>query len=268
MTDKNVTVSILGAGWMGFPLGVRLKKLGYSVNASTTEKEKISQFNDAGFKSFIIKCPIQFNSEFSQEEAQQFFDTDILVITVPFKRSLVDPNDYKVQISSILDQLNHTRKTKIIFTSSTAIYPNTNGKVTEATPHDTTNPRSVVLYEVEQLCMAHPHHKSTAIRFAGLIGPDRIPGRFFAGKKNIPNPTAPVNLIELESCLDIIQVIIEKNLWGEIFNGVGSEHPKRKDYYTQQAEKYGFDLPQFEDENSHPFKWVCNNKLRQYIESL
>ena len=127
MTDKKNTISILGAGWLGFPLGKRLKALGYTVNASTTEPQKISQFNDAGFNAFLIHCPIQINSEFTQEQANVFFDTDVLVITVPFRRSLSDPNDYNIQISSILENVRHDRQTKILFTSSTAIYPNTNG---------------------------------------------------------------------------------------------------------------------------------------------
>jgi len=60
------------------------------------------------------------------------------------------------------------------------------------------------LYRSEQLFHENTNFQTTVIRLAGLIGPGRNPARFFAGKTNIPNGNAPVNLIHLDDCIGFI----------------------------------------------------------------
>ena len=50
---------------------------------------------------------------------------------------------------------------------------------------------------------------TTVIRFGGLIGYDRMPGKFLTGKKDLPNGDAPVNLIHRDDCVQIIYQIIK-----------------------------------------------------------
>jgi nucleoside-diphosphate-sugar epimerase len=54
--------------------------------------------------------------------------------------------------------------------------------------------------------------KTTILRFGGLIGEDRNPIRFLAGRENLENPDAPINLIHQTDCIGIILRIIEKIL--------------------------------------------------------
>jgi hypothetical protein len=39
-----------------------------------------------------------------------------------------------------------------------------------------------------------------------------------AGRENLENPDAPINLIHQTDCIGIILKIIEKNSWGETYN--------------------------------------------------
>ena len=48
------SVSIMGCGWLGFPLAEYLIKKKYSVKGSTTSAEKIDKLLAAGIDAFII----------------------------------------------------------------------------------------------------------------------------------------------------------------------------------------------------------------------
>ena len=56
------------------------------------------------------------------------------------------------------------------------------------------------------------------LRFGGLAGGDRKAGRFLAGRKDVKNGAAPVNMIHRDDCIGIIHRIIENPLWGRVWN--------------------------------------------------
>jgi nucleoside-diphosphate-sugar epimerase len=106
---------------------------------------------------------------------------------------------------------------KVIFISSTGVYADLNMEVNELTDPQPDTVSGKILYEAEELFRQQIKFKTTIIRFGGLIGLGREPGRFFAGKKDIPNGLAPVNLIELNDCIGITEAILNKNAFGYTF---------------------------------------------------
>jgi 3-hydroxyisobutyrate dehydrogenase-like beta-hydroxyacid dehydrogenase len=48
-------ISILGCGWLGFPLAKSLHQKGFRVYGSTTSVEKISVFENAGITPFSLR---------------------------------------------------------------------------------------------------------------------------------------------------------------------------------------------------------------------
>src|SRR5690606_15302388 len=100
----------------------------------------------------------------------------------------------------------------------------------------------------EALFSENPAFQTTVIRLGGLIGPGRHPGRFFSGKKNVPNGMAPVNLIHLDDCIGLIEAVIEKNIWNGVFNACAPQHPSRQEFYSNAAKSAGLPLPHFRNE--------------------
>jgi hypothetical protein len=95
-----------------------------------------------------------------------------------------------------------------------------------------------------------------------------------AGRKNIENPNAPINLIHQDDCIGIIEKIIEKSLrqaqtdkldWNETFNAVTPFHPSRKDYYTQKALELNLNLPEFNPENDTFGKTILSEKIETVL---
>ena len=122
---------------------------------------------------------------------------------------------------------------------------------------------------MEALLQSNLNFKTTVIRFGGLLGEDRHPTKFLAGKTNVENPDAPVNLIQREDCIGIIEKIlnqVEYDNWGATFNAVAPFHPTKKEYYTQKATDLNLALPKFAASNSIVGKTILNDKLIKYLQ--
>src|SRR5690606_41999862 len=89
---------------------------------------------------------------------------------------------------------------------------------------------------------------STIVRFGGLFGPNREPGRFLKGRKTIPNGLAPVNMIHLVDCVGICKAIIQKNAFGRVYNACAPRHPTRKEFYSKATRELGLEEPEFIEE--------------------
>jgi nucleoside-diphosphate-sugar epimerase len=90
----------------------------------------------------------------------------------------------------------------VLFISSTSVYNDVDAFVTEETIARPATESGKQLLETEQLLQSNINFKTT-IRFGGLIGEDRHPVKFLAGRENLENPNAPINLIHQEDCIGI-----------------------------------------------------------------
>ena len=139
-------------------------------------------------------------------------------------------------------------------------------EITEATlPNpDTENGKQLVI--AETLLQSNPHFKTTVIRFGGLLGDDRHPVKFLAGKTNIENPDAPVNMIVREDCIGIIEKALDFARddsweWNQTFNAVAPQHPKRKAYYHKKAKILNLPLPTFVENSESNGKIISSKKV-------
>jgi len=159
---------------------------------------------------------------------------------------------------------------KVIFVSSTSVYGDSFPivEITEETkPNpDTESGKQLVIVEI--LLQSNLHFKTTVIRFGGLLGDDRHPIKFLAGRTNVENPHAPVNMIEREDCIGIIEEILKQvqhDNWGETFNAVAPQHPTRKAYYHKKAEIFYLPLPTFAEDSESKGKIISSEKVETIL---
>jgi len=233
-------ISVLGCGWLGLPLAKALAKEGFDVKGSTTSPEKIELLTKAGIDPYIVNL----NEDLSDQETVEFlYDSEILIINVPPKSHLCDTS-YAGKLEKLLPFIRKAGISKVLFVSATSVYPDDNGIATEDST-TTTDVRGGELLKAEQVFTTQPDFKTTVLRFSGLMGEERHPIKFLAGREDIANPDAPVNLIHLDDCIGIILRIIERESWGEIYNGSAPSNPTRIDYYTKKAIEYNLTAPKF-----------------------
>nr|WP_199156300.1 NAD(P)-binding domain-containing protein [Pedobacter sp. ASV2] len=239
------SISILGCGWFGFALAKKLISLNYKVSGSTTTEDKLATLKSEGIQPFLIS--------FSTENITAdpiFFEADVLFICIPPKRNSHEFSEYPNKIKAILTAAEGKSK-DVILISSTSIYSDTNENVDENTnPVPDTDSGKMVL-EAEKLINMPHSFCATIIRFAGLIGPNRNPGKFFAGKKEVPNGLAPVNLIHQSDAVGIATAIISKKAFGKTYNACNPNHPLRRDFYTNAAKISALPEPEFVEEKQN-----------------
>jgi len=235
-----MVISILGCGWYGKALAIEMLKKGIIVKGSATSTEKLDALRDLGISPFVV----QVNADRVNYDAG-FFKCEVLVISIPPGLKKGEGSTYLPKLNHIIQAIIENNIQKVIYISSTGVYGDHNKTVTE---NDDPNPDSEsgkILLEAERLFRSEGNFKTTIIRFAGLVGPGRHPGRFFAGKKDVPNGLAPVNMIHLDDCIGIGSAIIEQDAFGYLFNACSPDHTAKEDFYKDASLKGGYEAPQF-----------------------
>ena len=252
------TISILGCGWLGLPLAKSLIGKGFSVKGSTTSLEKISLLQNAGINPFLLALS---ENGISGDMDSFLSNADILIIDIPPKLRGNSGENFVAKIEHLIPLIQKGGIQKVLFVSSTSVYADDNGVITESSQlrPDTESGRQ--LKKVEQLLQSNANFKTTVIRFGGLIGEDRHPIRYLAGRQQLENPDSPINLIHQTDCIGIIDRIITQDCFGETFNAVAPLHPTRKNYYTQKAKALGLPLPEFDESNPSVGKTIVSDKI-------
>jgi nucleoside-diphosphate-sugar epimerase len=193
---------------------------------------------------------------------------EVLIINVPPRLRGDNTQDYVKKMAGLHRAIQASKTQKIIFVSSTSVYGNAQGIVTEATTPQPITVSGAQLLASEKLFINDPTLTTAVVRFGGLIGYDRHPVTMLSGKNGLSNGLEPVNLIHLDDCIAILQAIVRHQWWQETFNGVYPVHPLKKDYYTQEALKRGLPPPIFSTHNKpsgkevHPANLLTDKKYR------
>ena len=236
------SISILGCGWLGLALSIKLIDNGHTVRGSTTTPTKLIELKGKGIKPFHLDLS-KINSTISE-----FLCSEILIVSVTSK-------NYKDFIN-LIEHINLSSIKKIIFISSTSVYPNCNKVVTE---DSSTN--DSLLIQIEKLFRSNTKTETTIIRFGGLFGYNRHPGNFHKGDKPIDNPEGYVNLIHQDDCVRIVSQIIDQNIWNETFNACCNSHPKRREFFLKERESFGAAKTMFNENSLNQYKIVDSGKL-------
>ena len=255
-------ISILGCGWLGLPLAKALLKNGFSVKGSTTSVDKLLVLKNLGIQEFQI----ELSETKSQGEFDSFLENSkILIIDIPPKLRGISKENFVSKIKNLIPFIEKSAVENVLFISSTSVYGEDNLAVTEETKLNPDTESGKQLVQTEQLLQNNPKFKTTILRFGGLIGDDRHPIHFLAGKTNLENPNAPINLIHQDDCIGIILEILRQNSWNETFNAVTPYHPSRKEYYTQKAKDLNLVPPTFNYENPILGKTILNTKVETIL---
>ncbi|HEY9049817.1 MAG TPA: SDR family NAD(P)-dependent oxidoreductase, partial [Ohtaekwangia sp.] len=195
------SISILGCGWLGKPFAIELARSGYTVAGSSSQEATLQEIASGGVKPFMLK----FDPHPIGVDYADFFQSDILIITIPPKRKAGLTTAYLEQLQHVVQEAQRGAVSYMVFISSTAVYPDLNRIVYEEDAA-----ADSYLTEAENIVTAASGMQTTVIRFGGLIGPGRHPGRFLAGKQDVAGRTSPVNMIHQQDCIGIIHAIVKQ----------------------------------------------------------
>ncbi|MFD2938069.1 Rossmann-fold NAD(P)-binding domain-containing protein [Spirosoma flavum] len=256
MPDK--TISIIGCGWLGLPLAEDLLRTGYSVKGSTTSSEKMVLLRQKGIDAHQLRL----NPE-PVGDITALLEADTLIIDVPPKAGKLGDDFHPQQIQHLTNAIQPSPIKHIIYVSSTSVYPELGRIMLE---DDVTNPdqsASPALIQAEQLVQSlAPERIVTVIRCGGLMGYDRIPGKYVAGR-TVESGGVPVNYLHRNDAVGILSVIVQQGIIGT-FNAVAPQHPTREAIYRKSCADFNYELPTFITPTKPvPYKVISVGKLIQ-----
>lgn len=255
-------IAIAGMGWLGRPLAQHFKTLGYSVKGSVTTLKKATQLQKSGFDAYSMTI-----SEDGVHGSVQGFlsNIDHLIIMIPPGLRRNTGSDYVLKMTHFLREIEKAKVPNCIFISSTSVYGDAQGTVTEKNLPKPENEAGRQLHQVEQLFFTAPS-RSTIVRFGGLFGQSRQPARYLAGRENLHGGSAPVNLIHRDDCIGILTAIVQQDAYGHIFNAVHPNHPHKSEYYHKKAKELNLNPPTFsKPEKDDIFKKVDSINLNSIL---
>lgn len=265
-------VGIVGCGWFGLPLARSLLARGTPVVGTTTDATKRARLESLGLEAHVLSfaqssrpgAPSCVPSDAGV--ARRLASTSALLFNVP-------PTGFSA--SDLLSQIEHVRPKsnagRFVFVSSTSVYGSHQGEVDEDTRPEPTEPNGRILYEVESSLLAQASRSAarlTILRPGGLLGPDRHPAKFLAGRQGLANGLDPVNLTHLDDLVEaaIACLFDERDERTKVYNVVSAAHPSRKVFYTDACETLGLAAPQFtEAEKTGTGKLVHAAKIRSEL---
>jgi len=260
MIDETIkSVGIVGCGWVGSALAHQLKGKGVKVLATRSNSDNVEQLNSQGIDASVLLLP----NKQSELNDHPVFNSQCLVIAITpqFKQDRADYGD-KVEQLVIAAKAN-TCVEQVILLSSTAVYNGLSGDIYEADTLDLSADKVSVLSQAEQavLSFTEPSNKaldnvSYVLRLAGLVGPNRHPGKFLLNGRMLKSPAAKVNLIHQQDVIGLILSLLSERIDSGIFNGVSSTHVSKKEYYQAAASALDIAPPSFELEDDKSAKSV------------
>jgi nucleoside-diphosphate-sugar epimerase len=260
MTKRSV--GIVGCGWLGKALTKTLVTNNHNVVVSTQSDENVDKLSELGAHVEIFSASSATDTE--EMAALKLFNQDCLVIAIP-PMIRHGNGDYPDKIKRIVTLAEAGKIKQLILISSTAVYNGIVGDVDESAIIDISQNKPHIINLAEQVALSF-NGESIILRLAGLVGPERHPGKFLAAGRTLSEPQAVTNLIHQADAAGLLFGLINCEPHTEIYNGCSNTHIVKIDYYKKAAKTLGLPVPQFiEKESVNGSKTIIGQKLVQYL---
>lgn len=257
------TVLVLGCGWLGLALARALAASGHVVLGTTTSPEHVATMQDAGIEPHLLRLGADFGAPAEELLQRLLRAADVLVLNVPPRAAAAGA--YPTLLRPVHRAVATAGTKHVLFVSSTSVYPDEPRLMREADAMSTRDAASDVLRAEGHFVPRYGQWKSTVVRLGGLIGPDRAPGRFLAGRRDLAQGNAPVNLVHLTDAVGVLSAIIRHQAWGHTFNVCAAQHPARREFYPAAAQYLQLESPTFRDENGVSGKTIDSSLVRSIL---
>lgn len=258
-----MTVLIAGCGYVGEPLADTLHEAGHQVTGLTHSPESAARL--AGTKPWrALACDISDADKVGALDV----GCDVVVHCASSNRggSEVYRQVFEHGLANLAARFPNA---KLVFTSSTSVYPQTDGStVTEESPAEPERETGRILRAAENLVIARG---GVVARLAGIYGPGRwhVLKNLLGGDATIEGNDGAgraLNQIHRDDAVGALKHLIEKNEAG-IFNVADDDELTQRDAFTKLCPMFNAPLPPAvppnpERKRGWTHKFVSNAKLK------
>ncbi len=242
-----MTTLIVGCGYLGERLGVRLRQQGERVFGTVRSRARADRIAAIGIEP-VIADVLTLESLIRLPEAERVF------YCVGFDRAAGNSmrSVYVDGLRNVLKNL-PPQLTRLVYASSTGVYGQTGGEwVDETSPTDPQHESGRVCLEAEQLVKNWASTGERAVtavvlRFAGLYGPGRMVRRSILerGEAIAADPDKFLNLIHIEDAARAALAALTASQPEPLYVVTDDRPVSRDEYYTLMATLLGVPAPCF-----------------------
>ena len=262
-------ITILGCGYLGRALAECSMKIGWEVTSFTRNPETAECLSQIGVQKVVVGN-LQDSDWHTNLDPEQDYVVNCVGASAP------SPEGYRLSyvqgLRSIKKWLKDDRKTKVIFTSSTSVYPQTDGElVDESSTNDGVSERGEILLEAERVCLElnAEQRRSFVLRLAGLYGPGRhlLIDKVKRGEQLTGSGNRILNLIHRDDAVQAIIEILkhEDPITPGVFNVSDNEWVTRNEIVEWIAKHLKLPSPGFQNlrPDSSPNRKVSSERIRK-----
>lgn len=242
-------LTLCGCGWLGSHLA-RRNTLKVPLLGTSRDTAKLSQ---------LPVSPVAFTLGDEPTELAKLSGTNPVVLNIPpgARKKPLDPQ-FVTNMQNLIDTFMDAGCPQLIFVSTTAVYGDQDGIIDETSALAPVTDSGKAHQQIENHLMTRYPDRGLIMRLAGLVGPDRHPVNFLAGRE-LDKGEQVVNLVHIDDVCSGIEAALEQQLTGEIFHLCSLAHPKRGDYYTHCAQRRSLAVPQFNTD--YPYKNASGKRI-------
>ncbi|GAC1598507.1 MAG: SDR family oxidoreductase [Hymenobacter sp.] len=240
-----------------------LAQAGHPVVGTTTSPENLPAMHEAGIAPHLLRLGPDLDPDAEGLLHRLLGTAEVLVLNVPPRAAAVGA--YPTLLRPVHRAVAAAGTPHVIFVSSTSVYPDEPRVMRETDALSTRDAASDVLRAEGHFVPRYGQWKSTVVRLGGLIGPDRAPGRFLAGRRDLGQGNAPVNLVHLTDVVGVLSGIIRHGVWGHTFNVCAAQHPPRRSFYPAAARHLQLEAPTFKEEAGTSGKIIDSSLVRRML---
>ncbi|WP_373100520.1 MULTISPECIES: SDR family oxidoreductase [Pasteurellaceae] len=253
------SVAIVGLGWLGLPLARHLKNLGWEVKGTKRTHDGVEQMRLLRLETYHLELTPEINAD--PDDLSALFAVRSLVINIPPSQYFFELNQYVEGVKNLVNEALLQGVQHIIFISSSSVFAEVSGRFDESVPPQPDSETGRALKAIEQWLFQLSDIDCDIVRFSGLVGDDRHPVRFLAGKQALSGGNTPVNLVHVEDCARAIQLLLETPGSQRLYHLSAPLHPNKAEYYARMAQRLGVAPPQFICSAQDPQRIILADKI-------
>ncbi|MDP5191394.1 NAD-dependent epimerase/dehydratase family protein [Rheinheimera baltica] len=219
-------VVIVGYGWLGQQIAAKLAANGHQLYVTRRAHDALTHLPEQLTGVVLdLNQPLSLNGHL----ADVFADA-LVICAVPPGRQHKD-NQYVSALQNLALLMDNARSIGVVHLSSTGIYQGLAGEVDETCEVNLALPQVRLLAEGERALFKQP--VCITLRLSGLMGLDRHPGRFVAGK-TLSEPNAAVNMVHANDVILALEHILGSDKMASgVFNLCSPLMVTRQRFYQQ-----------------------------------
>ncbi|MCI4642969.1 MAG: hypothetical protein MRY51_08950 [Flavobacteriaceae bacterium] len=236
-------LGIIGCGWLGKATAQLFIQENWQVRGTARTEDALKHLEKNNISAF------RYVLGDSKEKLSAFFSAlDLLIISVPPGLKHQSASEYLIHLSLLGQQMQAGLRehTRVLFVSSTGVYPTSGGPYCETSQWKTNSEKSEYLLKAEEVIAQLPF-ESCVLRLAGLVGKDRDPMYTLSKKNNLKGGNLAANLIHQQDAARLLLHLGTLQELPTFVNGVFPQKIKKGIFYAKKAQQLNIAAPKYTD---------------------